>query len=225
MGKVELKSLYLPPIEHITEDEFAKRVEPTDVLLATGSVRVLSATLRWGQRLMLQRFGYDGITAKALARYVHAMVVTDPARMQAVDAFPPAVRYTDVAAHWGGIELMHLQLVPPPTTEDIDAVQYAKHDWLGIKYDLKQYLVYPYYMAWGWVPLGWKRFWDDPGKPVCSGLCIRLHQAAGRFTGITDYALYPPARMPTLSGYRVAARFTVPKRMGTAAIDKPWWLA
>jgi hypothetical protein len=222
--RVTSKYIYIPPLEKITEEEFGRRVCATDVLLVVGSTPILSQLLRWGQRLMLRRLGYDVFTSKMLPRYVHAMTVVDPKTLRVIDAVPPVVRYTNVSDDWGGLELMHLKLNPTPSTKEVEQVLGAAPNWIGVQYDIKQYFLYPYYMAWGWAPINLQKFWDDPDKPVCSGLCIRLHQAADRFQEITNYPAYPPARMPTIPGYKVVARFIVQKSLRAQTVVKPLWL-
>ena len=215
----------LPAVQHVSVTEFRAQTRAGDIFLVVTATPKLRRIITWGQQLMLRRFGYDKATAKQLSRYVHAGIVTNVQLLTGFEALPPSIGNTDIVADYGDGEITLLRATPDLELAELQAIRYDIPDWYGAMYDRLQYAVYPFYMAYGWVPGWWNKRWNDPNKPVCSGLCIRLLQAAKRLTHIKAYEMYPPARMPLIKGLRCVGRYRIhPTYLGKVARPRPWWL-
>lgn len=213
----------LPAVEHVTLDEFKQIVQVGDIFATKIGIPRLGKLITWGQRLMLQRFGYTKATAAELARYTHVGTITDVQALQGFEAVPPVITDVDIMRDYGSGVLMVLRCSPALTQDEQHDVLDARAAWRGIRYDVWQYALYPFYMAYGWVPAWWDKLWNNPEKPVCSGLCIHLCQAAERLTHITDHEMYPPARMAVVKGLHVVGRYQIaPTKRRTRR--KHWWM-
>jgi hypothetical protein len=197
----------LPELQRVTVSEFKNLVRTGDTFLTDHFIPKIGRLITWGQKRMLTRFGYSPVIAEALSRYVHAGMVTSVDTLAGFEAVMPVLGDVDIVKDYGDSELMILRPSPALNADEKRAIAHDIQTWRGSKYDAKQYAVYPFYMAYGWVPKWWSRIWDNPDAPVCSGLCVRLYQAARRMTYIDDYEMYPPARMPMIRNMRVIGRY------------------
>ena len=221
--------MVLPDLKDWSYSQACAHLLPGDVLLCKfpkgGKVRRL---LQWGQEKMLRRFGCDKATAKRLKPYVHTLTVTkvSPEKLEGFEAdLQGGIAYIDIPARYPDAEFLVLRPAPELSEAELADLLAAIPTWEGVTYDLAQYLIYPFYMMFGGVPGRWDKIWNDPDKPVCSGLSIRLMQAAGRLDYIKDVEAYPPGRVAMISGLRGMHCFRFKQLTDSNTCPRPryWW--
>ena len=214
------KCFPLPPLRIITMDDYANLVQPYDILAMRHSGW---SVVEWGQEKWGKQAGYDADTSKTLAQYTHAAVAIDNQGL-CFETLPPKARYSTIYAAYPDRELLVLRPAPGFTDWERMAIKKAIPRREGTTYGYTDYLVYPFYMAYGWAPGWWRRMWDDPDKPVCSGMAVELYQAAGRLMAYKPVITVPPARLPILDGLSVVARIRVITPPNAPITPIPWWL-
>lgn len=228
MSGPALKSITLPPVQTVSADQARKLLHPGDSLLFKLPTSFAGKFIYPGQSMMLRQFGYDAQTTKTLAHFVHAAMLLKSGGL-AIEATWPKVRYVDVIEHYAGVDILVLR--PRPLTgSEVFRLEAMAQDWCGVTYDWREYLIYPFYMAWGWSPRWWARLWDKPDKPVCSGLCVRLYRECMEImydVPVQEQRAWPPARLPLHPDLAMAYQLRItPESTPSAAQLRryPWWL-
>jgi hypothetical protein len=215
---------HLPEYKVLQPYELRELLEVGDILLPAAGIKIIRTILETGQYRILRKFGTPHKVARYLSKFVHAMTVCSE-DLEVFEIFPAGADTVSLPEEYTGVDCLVLRVKDKLSDAELDGLLTAINSYKGASYDYQQYLIYPFYMLFGSVPGFIEKHLDDPDRPVCSGLCIRLLQAAGRLLDITDYVSYPPARMPLIDELDIKFRFKLSKSAKTKKFSRrPWWV-
>lgn len=213
------KELIIPyKSQEITLSQFKEMSKNFDVALTRRQTHLSGKVIAWGQKYFLKSMNYPKSYIEEARKWVHAWMVYRNKHGSCIESNPPKIREFNVEEYMDK-EFLLLRHKNGITLEEESLARFSFQKYNGMKYDFGEYMVYPFYMAFGTSPGFWRNMWDTE-KPVCSGFVIKMYNEMGKLLHLkNDIIMFPPACLIFLNEFEIIGRYVIVEDINEISIN------